>query len=192
MNLIVDSTVLHQITMINEKVLSVTAGIGLVIALTIIVSLSNNLLLGTLFGIALGIGLTMFIYERIRRYNYENRNQGYGGLVICTCVQSNQIICDEHDPKLLMTLSRNIPDEHLMTRLGLELCVNPNTIKTCRENNRNSIEQAVFHMLYHNWYKMQDGLGLESTGLKILLDALRNVNCDTYIQTIVQRDFLSR
>ena len=173
--------------------LSIIAGmcLGVVIGLTVIVSLSTDLLLGTLFGIALGIGLTMFIYERLKLYNCEHRNQGFDRLAICTC-QSNQISCDEHDPRLLMTLSCNIPDEQLMTRLGLELCVNPNIIRSCRENNRNSIEQATFDMLYHKWYKLQDGLGFESTGLKTLVNALRKIQCDTYIQTVVRDHFYSR
>ena len=79
-----------------------------------------------------------------------------------------------------------------MTRLGIELSVNPNTIGSCLENKKNSIEQATFDMLYQKWYKRQDGLGPESERLKILEDALRKVDCDTYIQTIIQRHFLSR
>ena len=191
MNFTFAFTVSKLFTTIMERALSVIAGLylGVVIALTVIISLSKDLLLGTLFGIALGIGLTMFIYERFK--SFDHRNQGNGGLAICTR-QTNQIHCEDHDPRLLIALSYNIQDEQLMTRLGIELSVNPNTIRSCRENNRNSIEQATFDMLYHKWYKRQDGLGPESEGLKILKNALRKVDCDTYIQTIVQRHFLSR
>ena len=184
-------TVSKVLTMIMERALSVIAGmcLGVVISLIVIICLSKDLLWGTLFGISLGIGLTTFYYERFKSFN--QRNQGNGGIAICTC-QANQINCEDHDPRLLIALSCNIPDEQLMTRLGIELSVNPNTIRSCRENNRNSIAQATFDMLYHKWYKRQDGLGPESEGLKTLENALRKVDCDTYIQTIVQRHFLSR
>ena len=190
MNFTFVSTVSKLLTMIMERALSVIAGmcLGVVIALIVIISLSKDLLLGILFGISLGIGLTMFIYEHFKAF--DHRNQGNGGLATCTC-QANQINCEDHDPRLLMDLSCNISEEQLMTRLGIELSVNPNTIRSCRENNRNSIEQATFDMLYHKWYKRQDGLGPESEGLKILENALRKVECDTYIQTIVQRHFLN-
>ena len=174
--------------MIKEKVLSVIVGVflGVVITLSVVGILSKDLLLG----ITLGSGLTMFVHERLKWY--DNKNQDNHSLAVCTCVESEHLFCDEHDPRLLMTLSCNIPDEQLMTRLGLELSVKANTIRSCRENNKNSIEQATFHMLYHKWYKMQDGLGLESKGLKILVDALQKVHCDTYVQTIVQNHFLRR
>ena len=58
-----------------------------------------------------------------------------------------------------------------MRRLGIELGVNVNIIKACREDNR-SITDAVFDMLYHKWYKTQDGLGLRGKGLRELKRAL--------------------
>ena len=148
-------TVSKTLTMIMEKLLSVIVGmcLGVAITLAAIGILSKDLLLG----ITLGAGLTMFLNERLKWC--DNKNQDNHSLAMCTCVHSEHIFCNEHDPRLLMTLSCNIPDEQLMTRLGLELCVNPNTIRSCRENNRYSIEQATYDMLYHKWYKRQDGLG---------------------------------
>ena len=171
----------------SERLMYTFVGLclGAVVMLVIVANLSKDLLLGTSIGMVLGIILTMF-YEHSKRHQPSNQGDSRAE---CTCVESRQICCVKHDPKLLMTLSCNIPDVQLMTRLGIKLGLNPNAIKSCWEDNRGSIEQAVFEMMYHKWYKMEDGLGLRSEGLKVLEQALKDVGCGIYINTIVQRHF---
>ena len=79
-----------------------------------------------------------------------------------------------------------------MLRLGIELGVNPNVIKASREDNR-SITDAVFDMLYHKWYKTQDGLGKRSQGLKELERALTapNVGQNILISSVINHHFSS-
>ena len=115
------------------------------------------------FTIGMGVGAVVFCMCSSRK--------GQNFLMSCSCKKSHQIYCQKHDTKLLLSLSENLPTYNVMLRLGIELGVNPNVIKACREDNR-SIADAVFDMLYHKWYKTQDGLGLRSQGLKELERAL--------------------
>ena len=110
----------------------------------------------------------------------------------CTCAETQYVRCHEiHDPDLLYALSRNIPDENLMTELGLKLHVPPNHIMSCLRDNR-SINFAAFYMLYDKWYHTQDGLGLRSQGLARLKQALVEVGRANYINAIIDRHFDER
>ena len=88
-----------------------------------------------------------------------------------------------------MELSEHLPTYEDMRCLGIYLGIDPNTIKACREDNSNSITNAVFEMLYHVWYHNQDGLRLESEGLYSMKQALVNMGKGILLETVVEKHF---
>ena len=148
--------------------------------------MSQNTLISvqTLSAFTVGMGVGAVVYSMC------SSRKGQNVLMRCSCKKSRQIYCQKHDTKLLLSLSENLPTYHEMLRLGIELEVNPNVIKACREDNR-SITDAVFDMLYHKWYKTQDGLGQRSQGLKELERALTapNVRQNILVSSVINHHF---
>ena len=132
------------------------------------------------------------IYQPKAKRQYNREGNGHSYLVRCTCDETARIHCEKHDPILLVKLSENLPTDEVMRNLGLTLGININVIKACRVDHSNSITDAVFEMLYHKWYKTQDGLGLRSEGLKELERALmaKRVGQKLLISTIVRQHYL--
>ena len=132
------------------------------------------------FTIGMGVGAVVFRLFSSRK--------GQNFLMSCSCKKSHQIYCQKHDTKLLLSLSENLPTYNVMLRLGIELGVNPNVIKACR-----SITDAVFDILYHKWYKTQDGLGKRSQGLKELERTLTapTVGQNILISSVINHHFSS-
>ena len=138
------------------------------------------------------VGALAFSYYTHSYYQGCKVSQGYRSLTQCTCERSGQIYCDQHDALLLLDLSENLPSELEMLKLGLTLGVNVNVIKACRLDHHNSITNAVFEMLYHKWYKTQDGLRLKSEGLKRLEKALKTptVGQNILVESVIGSHFL--
>ena len=112
----------------------------------------------------------------------------YKPLSPCTCDEVDQIYCKLCDAKLLMELSDQLPTYEDMRCLGINLGIDPNTIKACREDNSNSIRNAVFEMLYV-WYHNQDGLRQESDGLHSMKQALEKMGKRILLETVVEKHF---
>ena len=113
----------------------------------------------------------------------------YKPLLPCTCDEVDQIYCKLCDAKLLMELSEHLPTYEDMRCLGINLGIHPNAIKACREDNSNSIRNAVFEMLYRVWYHNQDGLRQESEGLYSMKQALVNMGKGILLETVVEKHF---
>ena len=96
-------------------------------------------------------------------------------VLACTCRRYGGVTCVYHDIRLLRNLSRKISSQELLFDLGLELRIASYTIETCIENNKGSINQAAFDMVYKFWYGTQDGLGPNSRGRRLLQEALNNI-----------------
>ena len=154
----------------------------IIIVLVIIISFSLGMVVGA---------LAFRSYHHSKGQGHKV-NQGNRILTQCTCERSGQIYCDQHDALLMLDLSENLPSELEMLKLGLTLRINMNVIKACRVDHSNSITDAVFEMLYHKWYKTQDGLGLRSEGLKNLKRALKapTVGQNILVESVIWTHFL--
>ena len=124
---------------------------------------------------------TVQFFGRANDMQFETRL-----LLQCTCDEDNCIYCEKCDAKLLSHLSDHVATESDMRQLGIELGIHPDVIRACGENNRNNINNAVFDMLYHRWYKTQDGLRRTSSGLKELEQAVVHAGRADLWQIIVR------
>ena len=111
---------------------------------------------------------------------------------LCTCVLSRHVYCKRHDQQLLWEISKKLPNSEFMFEVGISLYIDSDTIEACRENNRSSIVQAVYEMLYQKWYKEQDGLGMKSKGLKELKRAIKNTHKAGCMERILHKHFEER
>ena len=161
-------------------------------AITLLVFVHKSLLSADL--ISFGIGVCFGVFTLLFLLYYfqlivTGQGQGQTGMCIekCTCQDQLQTSCMLCDPRKLMKLARNIPDDCLMTQLGLELGVNANVIETCKNDNKR-ITQAVYDMLYNKWYKslliQEDS---EYDWKSELKKALVNIGQGNLIRTIVER-----
>ena len=191
--------------MLRDRLLSLATGVRLgaaSIMLIVVICTSKDLatlqtiMLAILFGVGLGMALTMYLLERFKLFLTEgqrqNQIQGQGEKPTCVeeCTYHDplQTFCRSCNPRMLMDLARNIPNSCLMTQLGLELGVNANVIETCI-NDSNGITQAVYNMLYNKWYKSQEDLiqeGLEFDWKSKLKQALEKIGLGNLIPTVIE------
>ena len=105
----------------------------------------------------------------------------------CTCGEDDCSYCEKCVVQLLQDLSFHLPTPGEMRRLGIELGIHPDVITACRENNINDINDAVFDMLYHHWYKAQGGLRRKSSVLEELGRAIVCVDKPQVWETIIRK-----
>lgn len=121
-----------------------------------------------------------------------NMNEHKEALTKCTCVETNDVWCSYHDQPLLLLLAKALPSYELMYEIGIRLHVDSDTIDACKEDNRGSVVQAVYQMLYQKWYKNKDGVGRNSNGLKELKQALKDIKKSQLIMKVIQRQLNER
>ena len=123
-------------------------------AITLLVFVDKSLLSAVLISFGFGVVFTLLFLPYYFQPIVTGQGQDQTRMCIekCTCQDQLQTSCRLCDPRKLMKLARNIPDDCLMTQLGLELGVNANLIETCKNDNKR-ITQAVYDMLYNKWYK---------------------------------------
>ena len=140
-----------------------------------------------------GVGLGIVMYDRLTKSQGQDQNEGQRQDVLspCTCLETEHIKCKCHDNVLIAKICKILPTESLLYEVGTILEVNDNVLDACREDNKSSINLAVFDML-RKWYKTQDGLGRNSEGLKRLEAALCKVNRGNEIRTVLRNHFDER